>query len=183
MSVLFPCLLLLAASRAASAGLLPECTIDFESGCPDVTSVCGAKFVGGQGCETAADPQQSTCVAEGLGYHLRSTVIENQVIADEVRVEFAGEVVALEVFFSTNGSVGTMRFFDADGMQVDDEISAAHCRSEAPGAMMLNFSSAIRSMQIIADGAFASVWIDDMTVNPRVVATREFSLGALKTRY
>ena len=167
----------------ATAAPLPECTIDFDGVCPDAQSVCGATFTGGQGCERADVLQQDLCVVADLGYHLLADVVDGDVVADTATIEFSGDVTALQIFFATHGSSGEIRFFDAEGIEVGDALRSLHCRSSHPDASILSFATPVRSMQVVADGAFASAWIDDLVVNPSTVAAGAATWTAIKARF
>jgi len=79
-----------------------DCTIDFDSSCPDVTTICNADFSGG-----------SSCVVAGLGNCYDTGDRGYQVgLGETVVIVLSQPLESLDVFFanSTGGS-GTMDFY------------------------------------------------------------------------
>jgi cysteine-rich repeat protein len=134
---------------------LPDCTILFEPGqCPDTMEVCGAVFLGGDGC-VSAGPCAST---PPFAYRLMP--------GPPLMIELNGELNVLEVFFSGQaGSYGEMHFFDADGLEVDASLPTnGDCQFGPPPPEIVAFSRPVRTIQVMAMGG--PVWIDTFRVNP-----------------
>ncbi len=145
---------------SASAGPLPDCTIDFEVACPDAAPVCGATFTGGNGC-----------AFEFLPFCYSSGVFSYKILPGApLRITLSGGLNTLEVFFvHQTGASGTMRFFDAvaGGNEIlPPLVTNGNCLLLMPTKQFITFSTPVRRIEVTATGGpFDSVWIDDFRVN------------------
>ena len=146
---------------SASAGPLPDCTIDFEIMCPAVgVPVCGAQFSGGNGC-----------FFELLQFCYSSGVFSYKILPGvPLTVTLSGDLNTLEVFFvHQTGSSGTMRFFDAivGGNEIlPPLVTNGDCLLLMPTKQFVSFSTPVRRIEVTATGGpLNSVWIDDFRVN------------------
>lgn len=146
-------------SAITRADLLPECTIDCDGpSCPNVSPECGATFDGGMGCLFENLPN---CYSTGLrAYKVTPTA--------SLTITLDGDAISLDLFFAhTTGAAGTMRFFNADGEEVDDPLTTnGNCLQFMPMHQEIVLSEVIRTIEVTAVGG--DVWIDTMTINPGI---------------
>ncbi|MFQ5412838.1 MAG: PQQ-dependent sugar dehydrogenase [Phycisphaerae bacterium] len=146
----------LAGAQAIGQPLPGPCTINFETVCPNVTTVCGADFTGGGGCIFAMLPN---CYFSGIkSYKVTS--------ATPLTIDLNGDLLKLRVFFAgQDAGTGLMRFFNAAGAQVNTLSTNGSCPTTMPPLQDITLSEPVRSIEVTATG---TVWIDDFTVNPGV---------------
>ncbi len=140
------------------AGQLPNCSINFDSSCPDVTPECGATFNGGD-----------SCVVEGLTGCYSSGAFSYKVTpSSPLTITLSDDLNNLSVFFAHQAAAGagTMTFFDASGQPVGTPLTTnGPCESgPMPPKQMQCLSSPVRRIGVTASGG--AVWIDDFEVNP-----------------
>jgi len=144
------------ATSCPAATALPTCTETMDSSCPDGTQVCGATFTGGGGCFVAG---LGNCYDTGLrSYEVTS--------ATPLEITFNADVNALDAFFSHDtATAGTMKFFDADNLEVDSPLMTnGDCTpGPMPPRQTIFFSRPIRKIKVSSTGG--RVWIDTFTVN------------------
>ncbi|MFQ5349048.1 MAG: hypothetical protein ACE5EG_01245, partial [Thermoanaerobaculia bacterium] len=135
---------------------LPFCTIDFDSGCPNTLTQCGADFSGGNGCISIG---VGSCYSSGA----RSYEMDP---GETVTIELDGDLEELAVFFAANGAgQGTMTFFDAGGAQVGNPIMTnGNCRGTMPPSQRVSFPTPVRSIEVTTTGSAS--FIDTFVVNP-----------------
>ncbi len=150
--------LLLFVRGSVPAGPLPECTITFDTGCPNQMPQCGASFAGGNGCIVAGLP---FCYDTGLfGYEVSA--------GDLLTITLEGDLNSLDVFFASGGAgSGQMTFFDADGAEVDAPITTnGDCTLAMPPTQLVNFSRPVRTIVVENDGP-SRLYLDTFHVNPQ----------------
>ena len=137
---------------------LPDCQIDFDSGCcPDATPECGASFSGGNSCVVAGLP---FCYDTGIfGYEVLP--------AQTLTISFSGDVVKLDVFFGGGGpDGGQMLFFSEFDQPVGSALTTnGDCSVAMPPTQIESFVVPVRKIEVTATGANA-VYIDSLHVNP-----------------
>ncbi len=134
---------------------LPFCSDDFEGPCPDVAPTCGANFSGG-----------TSCLFIGLAFCYQSGLFSYGVsTAAPLTIDFTDDVNQISVFFAGQGpAVGTMRFFDADNLEVDSPITTnGDCLLVMPPSQNVVFSRPVRKIKVTVAGGDA--WIDDLVLN------------------
>jgi cysteine-rich repeat protein len=133
---------------------LPDCTVSFDTSCPNAAPVCGASFSGGAGCVNTGSCAQTPPRA----YEVYS--------GPPLTITLSGDLNRLQVMFSGYaGSSGVMTFRDAQGVQVDAPLyTNGNCQSGPPPLQLRTFSRPVRSIQVIA--LSSPVWIDSFHVNP-----------------
>lgn len=143
---------------------LPDCTIDFTSGCPDTGSgQCGALFVAHAGnaqCHVIGVP---ACYGSGTSFHSFSP-------DQRIDIFLAGELDDLTTFLAPyQGTDATMRFFDINGSEVGTALTISddcgdNMTPNPPSSNIANLGSGnVRRIQVTGD---ADIWIDDFRVNP-----------------
>ncbi len=152
-------------SRASLGQALPECNIDFEGqgpgNCPNAGALCGATFVGGNGCLFEMLP---FCYSSGLfSYKITPS--------SPLTITLSGDLNSLELFFAHQGTAtGTMRFFDAvaGGNEVGPPLTTnGNCLALMAPLQMVSFDTPIRRIEVSVTGAAnTAAWIDDFHVNP-----------------
>jgi len=142
---------------AASGGdLLPDCTLEFEVTCPDITMECGATFSGGTGC-----------VVDFLPFCYSSGFFSYGADPDaQATIMFSGDVLALDMFFAgQTGALGTMRFFDVKGAEVGTPLlTNGECDVFMPRMQQAVFSTPVRSVVFSTVGG--RVYVDSLRINP-----------------
>ena len=151
---------ILGSTGAALAGQLPDCTIDFEAGCPDGAPICGASFSGG-----------NSCAFEGLEFCYSSGFFSYKITPGfPLTITLSADLIALDVFFVAEGAVsGEMRFFDAEvgGNEVLPPLSTnGDCLLGMPDMQLVGFATPVRRIEVTATGG--TIWIDDFRTNPPV---------------
>ena len=114
---------------------LPECTITFDTTCPNAGAECGATFSGGTGCIFAG---LGLCYDTGLKSYGVSSV-------SPLTISLSDDLNSLEVFIAHQGAgvSGTMRFFDAEvgGNEVDAPLMTnGNCLLVMPARQLVFFS-------------------------------------------
>ena len=141
-----------------NANAAATCTENMDVTCPDAAPACGATFSGG-----------NSCLVEGLGNCYSTGLFSYKVTqATPVTIDFSADVNEIETFFAAEvGTVsGTMRFFDADGFEVDSPLTTNGCGGVVmPPSQSVTFSRPVRRIDVTATG-IGDVWIDTFTVNP-----------------
>jgi hypothetical protein len=136
---------------------LAECTIGFDATCPDAAAQCGATFAGGNGCVTIG---VGSCYSSGaFSYELDP--------GQTVTIELDGDLESLRVFFAARGSgQGTMRFFDAGGIEVGNPLQTnGDCMANMPPTQTVSFATPVRSVEVTTTGSPS--FIDTFIVNPQ----------------
>ena len=74
---------------------------------------------------------------------------------------------ALSVFFAARGNgQGTMRFFDANGVEVGGPLQTnGDCTGGMPPTQAVSFATPVRSIEVTTTGS--SSFIDTFVVNPQ----------------
>ncbi len=140
------------------AAPLPECTITFDTMCPNTEQVCRANFKGGVGC-----------VIENQLFCYDTGTFSYKVDPDQrLRIGLAGDLNELVVFFVEDGPAeipGEMRFFDRDGLQVGDPLfTNGDCTAFMPDRQTVVFERPVRHIEVRAGDT--GVFIDTFEVNP-----------------
>ncbi len=145
------------AGSPAGAQPLPPCTITFDDACPNTQLICGARFTGGMGC-----------VVEGLLFCYDTGEFSYKVPAgSRARIRLSGDLNELVVFFAHRGAgtMGTMRFFDINGLQVGQPLRTnGDCGMFMPERQTVTFPTPVRTIDVRA--GTADVYIDTFEVNP-----------------
>ncbi len=147
------------ASANTQAEVLPDCTIDFETTCPDMAPECGASFSGGGTCAFIG---QGNCYSSGL----RSYSVTP---AAPLTITLSGELTGLDVFFADQLGTGQgdMRFFDAEvgGNEVGSTlISNGPCQAMVmPALQAASLVAPVRRVEVTATAG--TLWIDDFHIN------------------
>ena len=134
---------------------LSFCTETFDLTCPSINPVCGANFNNGLGCLREF---KAFCYDSGI-FSYKVTV------AAPLEIIFDDDLTSLTVFLvHENVASGTMRFFDADNLEVDSPLmSNGNCLMFMPPRQTLNFSRPVRRATVTAVSGV--VWLDTFTVN------------------
>lgn len=157
-----------ARGEASEEGGGGQCTIDFDTVCPDTARVCRTRVRGGSGC-----------VIDGLPFCYDSGSFSYRVDAGD-RAEFvirgrgaasdgvgaAGDGVSdVEVFFGQAGpgAGGVMTFFDIDGLQVGDPITTnGICSDAMPPTQSVSFATPVVRIRVRAIDT--DVYVDSLTL-------------------
>ncbi len=137
-------------------GGLPNCTIHFDSGCPDATAECGATFSGGGGCTSLG---VGSCYASGIfAYSVPDS--------DDLTISFDDDVFVIELLFAheRTGEGGMMTFFNEGGGEVDSAVATnGACRAGMPDMQRIVFSEAVRRIEVSASSG--NLWLDAFEIN------------------
>lgn len=139
-----------------ATGPLATCVETMDGTCPTSQPQCGANFSGGSGCVIAGLGQ---CYNTGLRAY---GVLE----LSPVNISFSRDVTQISIFFANDtSSTASMRFFDADNLEVDTPIiSNGDCTpGPMPPLQLRTFSRPVRRAFVTAVGGRA--WLDTMTIN------------------
>ncbi len=144
---------------ATTAGQLPNCTINFDDTCPDVTPECGATLSGGDGCNIIGE---ESCYSSGFfSYQVGQ--------AGNLTITLSDELTSLSVFFAHQvaGGAGSMTFLDSAGQEVDAPITTnGPCDpGPMPATQVVFFSRPVRTIEVDNTGD-DNIWIDTFEVNP-----------------
>ena len=136
---------------------LPFCSDNFENValCPDVAPTCSANFLGGTSCQFIG---LAFCYQSGLFSYGVSTAVP-------LTIDFTNDVNQISVFFAAQGAVvGTMRFFDADNLEVDSPITTnGNCLLVMAPSQNVVFSRPVRKIKVTV--VVGTAWIDDLVLN------------------
>ncbi len=136
---------------------LPDCQINFDATCPNVTPECGASFSGGNSCAVA-----------GLPFCYDTGVFSYQVLPTQtLTISFSGDVVKLDLFFGGGGpGGGQMLFFGESDQPVGSALTTnGDCSVAMPPKQIRSFAVPVRRIEVTATGGNA-VYIDSLRVNP-----------------
>lgn len=143
-------------SACPAGSPLPACSEAMDVSCPDLAPSCGATFVGTGGCRREF---KGNCYQSGAFAYKVTTTAPLEILLDD-------DLDALDVFLATEGAAtATMRFFDADNLEVDTPLaSAGACDGAAmPPNQVRAFSRPVRRIVVTTSGV---AWVDDFAVNP-----------------
>ena len=144
---------------ATTAGQLPNCTINFDDTCPDVSPECGATFSGGDGCNVIG---KANCYSSGVfSYQVGQR--------GSLTITLSDDLTSLSVFFAhqVTGGAGGMTFLDSGGQEVDAPITTnGPCDpGPMPATQVVFFSRPVRTIEVDNAGD-DNIWIDTFEVNP-----------------
>jgi len=153
-----------AGAACPAVGALGTCAENMDSSCPNVGPACGATFDGGV-----------DCLREFIGNCYDTGAFSYKVTqAAPLTIDLSGGVHSLELFFAHEdaGTSGTMRFFDADNLEVGPPLASnGPCQAATmPARRNISFYRAVRRVEVTATGV-SDVWIDSFTVNANAAAT------------
>ncbi len=132
-----------------------QCTIDFDTICPDTSPACNTKARGGSGC-----------VVDGLPFCYDSGMFSYRINAGD-KAEFVVRlpVDEIEVFFAQAGAGagGRMAFFDENGLQVGAPITTnGICADLMPATQIVTFETPVKRVRVRAIDT--DVYVDSLTL-------------------